>query len=345
MENQTVRLVDVAKKAGVSAMTVSLALRNHPRISEPVRLRIQAMAAKMGYQPDPVAKALREKSSMQSGTPRFLGTVGLIMSEAYAAELRMNPHCKEDHRLLESTCRSMGYQLNRFTVGQTRREQKSLDRILKARGIKGFFFYSDNKEIHEWELDWSAYAVVAYSSSVNEHFVHDVITSSFQDAYDTMVELRRLGYQRPGYFIPREGHGYWSAGFSVGLKNLWDETASLPVVDWTISDGQEQIKKVFCEWVEEHGPDVVVSNDMTRVRYLQEMGLRVPEDIGYVDLDVRSGLIDISGVIQQREFAHRVMVDLLHGMLMRHEYGPPVVPMCIQIPSFWNLGTTVRQQD
>ena len=53
-----VTLADVAKQAGVHTTTVSLALRNHPRLPEATRQRLRALAEKMGYTPDPAMQAL-----------------------------------------------------------------------------------------------------------------------------------------------------------------------------------------------------------------------------------------------------------------------------------------------
>lgn len=44
---------DIADRAGVSLMTVSLALRNSPRISAATRTRIQRIASEIGYTADP----------------------------------------------------------------------------------------------------------------------------------------------------------------------------------------------------------------------------------------------------------------------------------------------------
>ena len=38
--------------------TVSLALRNHPRLPQDTRERIQKMAERLGYRPDPFLQAL-----------------------------------------------------------------------------------------------------------------------------------------------------------------------------------------------------------------------------------------------------------------------------------------------
>jgi len=42
MNERRVTLADIARKAGVHVTTVSLAMRNHPRLPEKTRQRIQA---------------------------------------------------------------------------------------------------------------------------------------------------------------------------------------------------------------------------------------------------------------------------------------------------------------
>src|SRR5882757_5503577 len=53
-----VTLREIVKAAGVSVMSVSLALRDHGRISKAVRARIKRHAEKLGYRPDPALSAL-----------------------------------------------------------------------------------------------------------------------------------------------------------------------------------------------------------------------------------------------------------------------------------------------
>src|SRR4051812_23519562 len=49
---------DIAKKAKVSIMTVSLALRNSPRVSQQTRTRIRRIADRLGYRADPQIAAM-----------------------------------------------------------------------------------------------------------------------------------------------------------------------------------------------------------------------------------------------------------------------------------------------
>ena len=58
MNERRVTLADIAVRAEVHVTTVSLALRNHPRLPAQTRERIQELAKKMGYVPDPFLRAL-----------------------------------------------------------------------------------------------------------------------------------------------------------------------------------------------------------------------------------------------------------------------------------------------
>ena len=58
MVSRRTTLRDIAKVCGCSAMTVSLALRNHASVSKKRRAEIRAVAKKLDYSPDPTLSAL-----------------------------------------------------------------------------------------------------------------------------------------------------------------------------------------------------------------------------------------------------------------------------------------------
>ena len=64
-----VRLVDVARAAGVSLSAASVALNGRPGVSEPTRAKVQAVARKLGYVADASA------ASMRSGRTRLIAYV------------------------------------------------------------------------------------------------------------------------------------------------------------------------------------------------------------------------------------------------------------------------------
>lgn len=60
-------MIDVAKLAGVSTMTVSRALSGHPSVSVEARRKVLVAVKRLRYQPNEVARSLRERRSRQIG--------------------------------------------------------------------------------------------------------------------------------------------------------------------------------------------------------------------------------------------------------------------------------------
>ena len=65
-----IKLEDLSKKLGVSKVTVSKALRNHPDISQETTLKVKALAEKLGYMPNYMAKNLSSRKT---------NTIGLVV--------------------------------------------------------------------------------------------------------------------------------------------------------------------------------------------------------------------------------------------------------------------------
>lgn len=94
-------MADVAARAGVSAQTVSRALRGHPYVTVDKRDRVLAAAETLGYRMNAAAKAL------SSGRTRLVGVV-MMATDGYAGAAT--------HALAEQAARTRGYGV---TVTQT----------------------------------------------------------------------------------------------------------------------------------------------------------------------------------------------------------------------------------
>ena len=83
IENYSVRLSDVARRADVSVVTVSRALRSPEKVSKATRARVQAAIDALGYVPNPAAQALASARS------RLIGVViPSLMNHIFADLLR-----------------------------------------------------------------------------------------------------------------------------------------------------------------------------------------------------------------------------------------------------------------
>ena len=71
---KAVRLSDIAKKIGVSTVTVSKALAGQKGVSEEMREKIKKLAQEMGYKSPSAAKMMRSKKSYN---------IGVLLSDRY----------------------------------------------------------------------------------------------------------------------------------------------------------------------------------------------------------------------------------------------------------------------
>jgi LacI family transcriptional regulator, galactose operon repressor len=98
-----VTLADIARELGVSKMTVSRAINNHPLISAETRARVLEVARRMNYQPNQYARALATKRS------HLIGVVVPDLMNLYFAEVLW---------AIETVARPAGFQLLICSTGE-----------------------------------------------------------------------------------------------------------------------------------------------------------------------------------------------------------------------------------
>ncbi|HJZ69885.1 MAG TPA: LacI family DNA-binding transcriptional regulator [Blastocatellia bacterium] len=91
-----ITLADIARELGVSKMTVSRAINNHPLINSQTRERVLEVARRLNYQPNQHARALATNRSY---------LIGVVVPDL------MNLYFAEVTRAIESVTRPAGFQL------------------------------------------------------------------------------------------------------------------------------------------------------------------------------------------------------------------------------------------
>src|SRR5213075_2274665 len=116
IEIMATTLADIARALGVSKMTVSRAINNHPEISHQTRARILEAAQRMNYRPNQFARALTTNRSY------LLGVVVPDLMHSYFAEI-----C----RGIEAVAKPLGYQhLICSTDENTANEESEVEALL-----------------------------------------------------------------------------------------------------------------------------------------------------------------------------------------------------------------------
>ena len=132
MQNKRTRIQDVARIAGVHASTVSRVLNPRTRglVSEAVAERIESLARKLGYSPDPVASGLRTRRS---------ATIGVLIPDI------ANPVFPLSLRGIEQALAAAGYTaIMANTDNDAARARDALQR-LAARRIDGIIIATSTR--------------------------------------------------------------------------------------------------------------------------------------------------------------------------------------------------------
>jgi LacI family transcriptional regulator len=147
MARQPTRLKDIAAVTGVTANTVSLALRGNTRIPEETRKRILAAARKLNYLPNQVAQSLVSRETR---------TVGLILTSI------VNPILTHAARAIERELAARGYSLMlSATENDVGKETEALD-VFRSRQVDGMLIYAASHSVldHIRPLRRAGYPIV-----------------------------------------------------------------------------------------------------------------------------------------------------------------------------------------
>ena len=331
----------VADAAGVHLSTVSLALRNNERLSPATRERIQALAQKMGYTPNPLVSLLmarvRRRNTGYKGTLGFLYTVA-----ADSSKLRGSVH---RNFLVGARRRAqeLGYRLDEFFMDGPESSRR-LSTIFRARGISGVVIAHLTGPAcpgRRLSLDLTGLAAASVGIPFAEPQLHYVANDQYMRAIIAARELLALGYRRIGLVLEgsfdtgmahRCSAGYWA------VQEYTEEVEPIPIHRQRSGD-----KTTLAQWLKKHRPDAVLSTSSNVLPAIRATGRQVPEDIGFAHLDWLPEHGEIAGVHGNSERTGAAAVELVVSQLHRGESGLPPRAMSHLVTGSWVPGPTLRQ--
>jgi len=331
---------DIAKECGVTATTVSLALRNHPRISGETKARVREAANRLNYRRNPMISALMANLSQSRKSDTAVPLAAIYTHEQKMIEgnsYHMGVWEGMEHRASEC-----GFKLERFYLDQKKMTSKRMTKVLATRGISGLIVPPLLHAGGHLNIDWREFSAVAIGYSMLSPNLHRVCPDQYHGIRLVMRELKKLGYKRPGLLLNKKSDlrtlHLWSSGF-YGFEYAQKSRGVIPVLEC-----EEVGEKDLRTWYKKYAPDVIISSDLQIIDPLNQMGLKFPDDVGLVTLsryDSRSG---IAGLDQNAGVLGEAAVEQLVQMMYYNERGVPEIPRVIQIPPAWGTGRSIKKQ-
>lgn len=322
----------LARQAGVSTATVSLALRNAPRISAETREKIQRLAVAAGYTSNPAVSRILSK--YRSDSPYF-GTLAFVQTSS-------NPLDRELESVgtwLKSASKralELGYQLDTFALENDITPQR-LAAILEARGIHALLLagpFSRNTIPRELAVLWKNTACVVLGEHTVSPPLSCVMNDQFATARQAMEEILRRGYQRPALCLHPDLDGVLEGRFRAGyLLGSEQFSSRIPVFDFNPTAEQK-----FVHWIRRWKPDAILTLHPEIMKWCRIAGLN---SVGLAHLDLTSELTRWAGMQQDNEHVGSAAVELLIGQLHFNMRGVPAFQQSLQLGSRWKNGPSL----
>jgi LacI family transcriptional regulator len=329
-------LADVARKAGVHVTTVSMALRNHPRLPAATRERLQALAGRMGYAHDPHLQALVAYRCMSMPRQRPPTIAYVTNWNTRHGWQRVTAH-PEFHAGAQAKAAELGYKLDHFWLREEGMTHDRLSNVLHSRGINGIILASHVREIDAaLQFDWSRFIAVKIDYFPHHPELHNVTNNQLQVIRLAMQKARAAGYRRVGLVMDE--------GWDITVDHLWQAGYTWEQQFFAARDRIPPYllpsKVPFAAWLAKHRPELLISKAEFVQPFLRELKLSVPCDLAFVDIFLKDTTGKTAGVRQHHEAVGAQAVEILAGQLQQNKFGIPDLPTTTYIEGTWFDGAS-----
>ena len=330
MTNKRPSLRAIAEQSGVHQSTVSRVLKNDPRISPETAEQVRKVAEALGYVPDPqLGKLMAHMRAMREKT--FESVIGFLLPEKpypdfFARELLKGANQRAGE---------LGYVVDRFPVDMSPESIRTVNRVLRARGIEGVLLLPRVANAPPPPLDMETISVVSVTSYTEPFAVHEVLPDHVHNMELIRKALEKQDAKRPGLISwPDLDRRQRQAGPRMLYQYAFETLKTRPLPEMIWSGSNREIEVSFQSWFQKNKPDaLVLPNPVIHAsvkRILAGMGLEAPRC--YASARHAENL---PGVDQQPEEIGRAAIDMLTAHMQRHEKGLPRITKHMLIPGRW----------
>ncbi|MEO7719957.1 MAG: LacI family DNA-binding transcriptional regulator, partial [Capsulimonas sp.] len=326
-------LKDVAREAGVAAMTVSVVLngaRSGTRVSDATRIRIEEAAKRLHYRPNAIGRGLSR---------RRMDTIGVVAT----IDGPLNLYFLEVLNGILAECVSHGQNTTVFSVSDWRLEEEKILHFCDGR-VDGIIFLGPNLTPEFSEMLSRRTSFVTIHGGLMMPGIHNLEVDDEDGAHQIVTHMIELGHRRIAHFtgqLDQPGASRRLAGYQRSLMD-----AGLPVDEDLILPGyftDESGRERMTALLDRGGPlptAIFCANDGVAYGALDVLaarGLQAPRDIsiaGFDDLMLAKMTTPHLTTMRQpfRDMAARAVQLLLHQVGDGSDnQSPPLEPTASDI--------------
>lgn len=270
-------IADVARRAGVSKMTVSRVINDSGYISQETRERVEQAISELGYIPNALARSLRFKQTR---------TIALILTDI------TNPFFTTLARGVEDVASEQGFSVIFCNTDESEKEEAEYINVLLQKQVDGLLLVpTSSTEDAIAPIREQGLPFVLLDRYVPGTRLDSVRGDSIHGAYALMQHLLDLGHRRIAVLSgPAEVttsvdrvEGVRRAAHDAGLELDLSQVYYGP---FSLEGGYAMATQALA--AEPRPTAIYAMNNfiaMSALRVAREIGLRVPEDLSVVTFD------------------------------------------------------------
>lgn len=322
-----IRLIDVAQRAGVSSATVSRVLANKPHVTPEIRQRVTAAIQELGYQPSRVARSLRGQRAK---------IIGVIISDI------QNPFFTQLVRAVEDVAYAHEHAIFLCNTDESSDKERLYIDLMRAEQVAGVVISpADERNSACHRLVEANIPVVAVDRRLANCAADSVTVDNREAAFRLVSHLIEDGHTRIAAVIGAASATTGRERYDGYVQAL--EAAGLPLDERLVRRGIPKEQTGYCCTaallaLEPRPTAVFTGNNLLTVgalRRIQELGLRIPDDIAlaaFDELDWMSLIQPQLTVIAQPTYAlGEVAAELLFTRIADPARPPQQVTLISQL--------------
>ncbi|MBK1682358.1 LacI family transcriptional regulator [Rhodoferax fermentans] len=267
-----VKIVDVAKQAGVSTASVSRVISGLPGVSEETRKRVNAAVKALGYRPDLAARRLRSGRT---------DTLGLIVSDI------RNPFFTEISRAVEDVAYQHRMRVLLCNADEDPEKEAFYLEMMRDENVSGVILSPTLSLLTDFRPQDHPFPMVLVDRCERDVEADAVMLDNFDAAYRLTEHLITQGYRRVVFLYgsvgstgPQRYQGYLAAMSEAGIT---------PEAE-PITPRSERAREVAERMLKRRPlPDALMASSglvlQGIVEAVKEAGVKVPKDIAIAGFD------------------------------------------------------------
>ena len=274
---KAVKLEDIAKKVGVSNVTVSKALADKSGVSEELRKRIKDLAEEMGYIPISAQKPKEKKGT---------GNIGVLVPSRFIDN--NSSFYWAIYQNVVTKLQAKGYYAILEILDLEDEEACNLPKMIQDEKIDGLIMIGQVSTKYSDYIWKSKLVPVVFLDFYDNHMEYDtIISDGFYGMYVLTNYLVQMGHKEIGFVGTLLTTSSITDRYFGYQKALLENNISFSS-KWLIDDRDMENNRIELELPENLPTAFACNSDLTAhllIKKLAQRGISVPEDISIVGFD------------------------------------------------------------